>query len=30
MKDAEIVALYWDRNEKAIHQTQQKYEALCV
>ena len=27
MKDAEIVALYWDRNEAAIQQTQQKYGA---
>ena len=27
MKDAEIVALYWDRNEDALQQTQQKYGA---
>lgn len=27
MKDEEIVALYWDRNEDAIRQTQQKYGA---
>ena len=27
MKDQEIVSLYWDRNEDAIHQTQMKYEA---
>ena len=27
MKDAEIVALYWARNETAIQQTQQKYSA---
>ena len=27
MKDAEIVALYWERNEDAIQQTQQKYGA---
>ena len=27
MKDSEIVDLYWDRNEDAIHQTQLKYEA---
>lgn len=27
MKDAEIVDLYWERNEAAIHQTQQKYGA---
>ena len=27
MKDAEIVDLYWDRNEAAIQQTQQKYGA---
>lgn len=27
MKDEEIVALYWDRNEDAIQQTQQKYGA---
>ena len=25
MKDQEIVNLYWDRNEDAIHQTQMKY-----
>ena len=25
MNDAEIVALYWERNEDAISQTQQKY-----
>ena len=27
MKDAEIVALYWERNEEAIQQTQRKYGA---
>ena len=27
MKDIAIVSLYWERNEDAIHQTQQKYEA---
>ena len=27
MKDAEIVALYWDRDESAIKQTQDKYGA---
>ena len=27
MKDAEIVDLYWERNETAIQQTQQKYGA---
>ena len=27
MKDTEIVDLYWDRNEDAIEQTQQKYGA---
>ena len=27
MKDIEIVALYWERNETAIEQTQQKYGA---
>ena len=27
MNDAEIVALYWDRDEAAIHHTQQKYGA---
>ena len=27
MKDAEIVDLYWERNEAAIYQTQQKYGA---
>ena len=25
MEDYEIVALYWDRNEEAIAQTQQRY-----
>ena len=25
MKDDQIVSLYWDRNEDAIHQTQMKY-----
>ena len=27
MKDQDIVSLYWDRNEDAIHQTQMKYGA---
>ena len=27
MKDTEIVDLYWERNEVAIQQTQQKYGA---
>lgn len=27
MKDSEIVDLYWERNENAIRQTQEKYEA---
>ena len=27
MKDLDIVNLYWDRNEDAIHQTQMKYGA---
>ena len=27
MKDQDIVGLYWDRNEDAIHQTQMKYGA---
>lgn len=27
MKDSEIVSLYWDRNEAAIFETQQKYGA---
>ena len=27
MKDQDIVGLYWDRNEDAIHQTQTKYES---
>lgn len=26
MEDERIVALYWDRNESAIHETQKKYE----
>lgn len=30
MKDAEIVALYWERNEAAIQQTQQKYGAYLL
>lgn len=30
MKDTEIVALYWDRNEDAICQTQQKYGAYLL
>jgi len=25
MQDDQIVALYWERNEEAIHQTQKKY-----
>ena len=29
MKDAEIVALYWDRSEVAIQQTEQKYGHIC-
>ena len=29
MQDKEIVALYFDRNEKAIEYTQQKYRAYC-
>lgn len=28
--DAEIVELYWQRNEIAIEYTQQKYETLCI
>ena len=27
IKDQDIVGLYWDRNEDAIHQTQMKYES---
>ena len=27
MQDEQIVALYWDRKEEAIRQTQQKYGA---
>ena len=30
MKDEEIVALYWARNEEAIRQTQIKYEAYLM
>ena len=30
MKDQEIVGLYWDRNEDAIHQTQMKYGAYLA
>lgn len=30
MKDAEIVDLYWERNEAAIQQTQQKYGAYLL
>ena len=29
MQDHEIVALYWDRNEDAIGQTNTKYGAYC-
>ena len=28
--DAEIVEMYWQRNEIAIEYTQQKYETLCI
>ncbi len=30
MSDAEIVDLYWQRNELAIHQTATRYGALCL
>ena len=30
MKDQDIVNLYWDRNEDAIHQTQMKYGAYLA
>ena len=30
MQDEQIVALYWDRKEDAIRQTQQKYGAYLV
>lgn len=30
MQDSEIVALYWDRNEDAVQQTQQKYGAYLA
>ena len=30
MRDQDIVNLYWDRNEDAIHQTQMKYEAYLA
>ena len=30
MKDLDIVNLYWDRNEDAIHQTQMKYGAYLA
>ena len=30
VKDQEIVSLYWDRNEDAIHQTQMKYGAYLA
>ena len=29
MEDHEIVALYWDRDERAIGESEQKYGALC-
>ena len=29
MEDREIVALYWERDERAIGETQKKYGALC-
>ena len=30
MDDEEIIALYWDRNEKAITETAEKYGAYCL
>jgi RNA polymerase sigma factor (sigma-70 family) len=30
MEDAEIVRLYWDRNEQAIHATAEKYGSYCT
>lgn len=29
MDDASIIALYWNRDEQAIHETEQKYGKLC-
>ena len=29
MEDREIVQLYWDRDERAIGESEQKYGALC-
>lgn len=29
MEDGEIVALYWQRDEAAIRETEKKYGALC-
>ena len=29
MKDEEIIALYWDRNEKAVAETSNKYDSYC-
>ena len=30
MDDAQIVQLYWDRNEQAIHATSDKYGDYCT
>ena len=30
MDDAQIVQLYWDRNEQAIHATSDKYGNYCT
>ena len=30
MEDAQIVALYWQREEAAIHETQKKYERYLL
>jgi len=30
MKDQDIVNLYWDRNESAIHQTEMKYAEFDI
>lgn len=29
MEDSEIVALYWQRDESAVSETEEKYGALC-
>ena len=30
MEDADIIDLYWSRNEQAIHETDKKYRFYCL